>query len=390
MKMKLFFRRIHLYLSLSAGLVILIACATGALLVFEKDLQMSLNKSRYFVKPSSNKMTLEELGRKVQQQVPNSKISSIKVYDAADRSVEINITVPEKKVQKKGAGSVTNLTAFVNPYTGQLLEAYNYRKTFFYKVFALHRWLLGDSKSIGKYIVGIATFIFLFILITGIILWWPKTRNILVQRLKIKQDGGWKRLNHDLHIVLGFYSAIFLFVFAFTGLAWSFEWFNKGIYKVTSSPMAAPPIPKSIYNKTAKPVSTDHALAAAKTVYPEGNFYSITHPKDSIGAITVSVLSNDALHEGATHAVYIDQYAATVLGRLPFSERSPGAKVRSTFKPIHTGSIGGTPSKIVAFVVCLLGVSFPITGTIMWWNRTRKKKRSGSLAANKKHQLSEL
>jgi uncharacterized iron-regulated membrane protein len=49
--------------------------------------------------------------------------------------------------------------------------------------------------------------------------------------------------------------------------------------------------------------------------------------------------------------------------------------VRSTFKPVHTGSIWGLPSKIVAFVVCLFGVSFPITGTIMWWNRVKKKKK---------------
>jgi uncharacterized iron-regulated membrane protein len=48
---------------------------------------------------------------------------------------------------------------------------YSYRTTFFYSVFALHRWLLaGDT---GKLIVGISTSIFLFILITGIILWWP-------------------------------------------------------------------------------------------------------------------------------------------------------------------------------------------------------------------------
>jgi uncharacterized iron-regulated membrane protein len=79
---------------------------------------------------------------------------------------------------------------------------------------SLHRWLLGGSDSIGKTITGISTLIFLFILITGIILWWPKTKNILLRQLKIKQSAGWKRFNHDLHIVLGFYSAIFLFIFA--------------------------------------------------------------------------------------------------------------------------------------------------------------------------------
>jgi uncharacterized iron-regulated membrane protein len=73
--------------------------------------------------------------------------------------------------------------------------------------------------------------------------------------------------------------------------------------------------------------------------------------------------------------VYIDQYSGAVLGQLPFEQRSLGAKTRSYFKPVHTGSIWGTPSKILAFIVCLLGVTFPITGVIMWINRTRKPRK---------------
>jgi uncharacterized iron-regulated membrane protein len=252
----------------------------------------------------------------------------------------------------------------------------------------LHRWLLGGSKSIGKYIVGIATLLFLVILITGIILWWPKTKKILVQRLKIKQTAGWKRLNNDLHIVLGFYSAIFLFVFAFTGLAWSFEWFNKGIYKVTASPVSSPAPPKSAFVANTKQVSLEQALVAAKSVYPEVQYYSVSIPKDTTGAVAVSTLSAEAVHDGATDVVYIDQYNARILGKLEFKDRSLGAKVRSTFKPVHTGSIGGVPTKIIAFIVCLLGATFPVSGTIMWWNRTRKKKKARNILLEKEMEYS--
>ena len=195
----------------------------------------------------------------------------------------------------------------------------------------------------------------------------------MARRLTVKWDANWKRVNHDFHLVLGFYSAIFLFIFAFTGLAWSFEWFNKGIYKVTASPLKAPPPPNSIYMDGAKKVKAQLALDKAKEIYPVAQFYSLSMPKDSVGTMTIQVLGNDAVHESATDAVYVDQYAGTVAGTQTFSQRSLGAKVRSAFKPVHTGSIWGTPSKIIAFIVCLFGVSFPITGTIMWINRTRKK-----------------
>jgi uncharacterized iron-regulated membrane protein len=380
--MKILFRRIHLYLGLAAGLVILICCLTGAILVFEKDLQMALNKKRYYVEAGDTKLPISRLTQQVKQSFPDAKVNGVKIYEDVSRSAEINVnfTSPKKEEKTALANKASKperqpgFTIFVNPYTGQVLEKYSYRETFFYKVIALHRWLLGNEKGAGKYIVGISTFIFLFILITGIILWWPKTKNILKQRLNIKWNAGWKRINHDMHMVFGFYSAIFLFIFAFTGLAWSFEWFNNGIYKVTISPLKNPPPPKSVFVADAKRISFDEALATAKTIYTNTEFFSLAMPKDSSEAVSVSALSKNAVHESATDAVYIDQYSGEVLGQLEFKNKSLGAKVRSTFKPVHTGSIWGTPSKIIAFIVCLFGVTFPITGTIMWMNRTRKKK----------------
>jgi len=358
--MKLFFRRIHLYLSLAAGLVILVCCLTGAILVFEKDLQMALNKKRYYVEAKGDKLPVSDLVQSVKHDFPQARINGVKIYEDITRSAEISVALPAKREEQKPSAPKASkperqpgFTIFVNPYTGQVLEKYSYRETFFYTVFALHRWLLGNEKGAGKYIVGVSTFIFLFILVTGILLWWPKTNTILKQRLRIKWNAGWKRINHDMHLVFGFYSAIFLFIFAFTGLAWSFEWFNNGIYRITNSPLKNPPPPKSVYVAKAKRISFDDALAAAKTVCTNTAFYAVTMPKDSVEAVSVSALRKDAVHESATDAVYIDQYSGKVLGQLEFKNRSLGAQVRSTFKPVHTGSIWGTPSKIIAFIVCL-------------------------------------
>jgi len=390
--MKVFFRRIHLYLSLAAGLVILVCCLTGAILVFEKEIQMEFNQHRYYVTAGTQTLPATYLVQKVKDSFPKAKINGIKFYAAADRSVEINISLPAAKDAGKPAVNTPPVkpgakpappqrqpgyTIFINPYTGQILEKYSYRETWLFTVFALHRWLLGGDDSVGKYIVGVSTFIFLFILITGIILWWPKTKRILQQRLKVKWDAGWKRLNHDLHIVLGFYSAIFLFIFAFTGLAWSFEWMNNSIYALTNSPLKPPPPPKSVYIADAKKISVDTALQVAKSQRSNGVLYNLSFPKDSTEAFSVSVLPANAVHESATDAVYIDQYSGKLLAVQTYQQRSLGARVRSTFKPVHTGSIWGTPSKIIAFVVCVLGVTFPVTGIIMWINRTRKKKRNG-------------
>lgn len=358
--MKKWFRRIHLYLGLSSGLVIMVSCFTGAVLVFEEELQHAFHEQRYEVLPVGRQLPPTTLVAILKKQEPKAVVTRVQIFTNPSKSVIISYNGGKKN------------QAFMNPYTGAIIELYKYQDTFFYTMFALHRWLLGGD--VGKMIVGVSTLLFVFILITGITLWWPKTRRILLQRLKIKTDAGSKRFTHDLHIVLGFYSAIFLFVFAFTGLAWSFDWFNKGIYKVTNSPVKGPKPPQSTIVEQQESIDLDVAYAAANAYMPSVAFYNINLPKDSVEPFTISSLSLNAPHTSATDAIYLDQYSGKKIGQLYFSERSTGAQVRATFKPVHTGSIWGLPSKLIALIVCILGTSFPITGTLIWINRTRKKK----------------
>ncbi|WP_214448818.1 PepSY domain-containing protein [Flavihumibacter rivuli] len=70
----------------------------------------------------------------------------------------------------------------------------------------------------------------------------------------------------------------------------------------------------------------------------------------------------------------MNPYSGSLAGSLKWSERNTGLRARATFKPVHVASIYGLPSKLIGLVVCLLGVSFPVTGVILWWNRTRKKR----------------
>jgi uncharacterized iron-regulated membrane protein len=411
--MKIFFRNIHLYLSLAAGLVIMTCCFTGAVLVFEKELQEALNHDRYFVKQQNLQLPIEQLVSSVKQKFPTAKISSVKIYPAAERSVEIGISMPqienrakqggkeaskskiekgENKVgaQQKGkaaaapaGGGRPSHTVFVNPYSGEILELYSYRETFFYTMFSLHRWLLGGDDSIGKIITGVSTLIFLFILLTGIILWWPRNKAILKQRLKIKTGASWKRLNHDFHIVLGFYSSIFLFIFAFTALAWSFKWFNDGIYTVTKTSPKQPEAPHSVFVAGKAAINYDSAFIKISKKVQNVQFYTLRAPTDSVGIFSASVLPIGA-HESASDNYYIDQYTGEIIGTAKFSDKNLGQRVRSTFKPVHVGSIYGLPSKILAFIVCLLGVTFPITGTIMWLNRLKKNKKKAKIPYNSK------
>ncbi|GGF21364.1 PepSY-associated TM helix domain-containing protein [Hymenobacter cavernae] len=411
--MKVFFRTIHLYLSLVSGLVIAVVCFTGGVLVFEKELEQALHRERYFVAPGSQRLPLQQLVQAVQTNDPKAKVAGVKVYTDPARSVEVSLAGggpggPGKGAeggregraaggeghgQASGAGEHQRAegrgtggkegkggsggerggpTVFVNPYTGAVLGQYVYRDTFFFKMFSLHRGILGSA--VGKMIVGVSTLFFLVILATGIVLWWPATRKAMQQRLTVKWGAGWKRLNHDFHIVLGFYSALFLFVFAFTGLAWSFEWFNKGIYWVTNSPMQRPEPPTAAPAPGAT-LGFDQVYSLIKQRVPDAVSYAIQLPKEPTATIRVATLSPDAVHENASDELYLDQHSGEIVKQQAYADRNLGMRVRSTFKPVHTGAIFGLPSKIIAVIVCLLGTTFPITGLFLWLNRLKKGKK---------------
>ncbi|NOW97124.1 PepSY domain-containing protein [Mucilaginibacter sp. SG564] len=404
--MKVFFRTIHLYLSLAAGIIIFCSCFTGTMLVFEKEIQHTINPHRYFVKPQGGRMALANLIPGALKQVPKAKLSSVIVYNDPERAIEIAIIVPEKK-NKKGAGAAipeadkgkkaaghdlkkpktderSNLTLFVNPYTGQVLDQFNRRQTFLYKVEMFHRYLLGAKNSVGDWVISLSTFFFLFILITGVILWWPKTKKIMKQRLKIKWGGSTKRLVHDLHIVTGFYTSVFLIVVVLTGLTMTFKWANATLFALTGSKVVGKELPKpplSIYKPDAVALSPETALSGMGEILTNASYYSVRLPRDSSATYTVSVWSKELIETNAD-IYYIDQYSGRVAGSVTFASKSLGQRVRAYMKPVHTGAVYGLPTQIISFVVCLVSLIFPVTGVMMWLNRTRKKKpRAKALVA---------
>lgn len=409
--MKLFFRRIHLYLGLVSGLFLVVVCLTGTLLVFEDELTHAFNPERYTVAAATTPpLSLAQLTEAVRAARPQAKINGIKVYADPTRTVEIALAGgrpsgskgegrgergprPERDGERgegrapmggpgakggKGGKAERGPTLFLNPYTGAILGEYDSHKSGFHFIEEIHRGLV--AGRVGKLIMGINSIIFLFILGTGIVLWWPAAKQAFSQRLRIKWGSSWKRLNHDFHIVLGFYASVFLFIMAATGVGMSFDWVGKTINTLTHSPQQRMEPPTSAVAAPDAPAfGADAALALARRQAPEATSYALQLPKEPTSSIQVGILRPGALIERATDDVYLDQHTGQVLRQQAYADKPVGQRIRALFKPVHTGAIFGWPTKILAFVFVLLGVTFPITGTIMWLNRTRKNKKKPQL-----------
>jgi uncharacterized iron-regulated membrane protein len=106
--MQSLFRNIHLYLSLIAGLIIMLSALTGAILVFEDEIDHTLNKERYFVEARATKRPLSNLIETALATTPKAKLGMIKVYSDKSRTVEIGLITAEKKPEGNTTGKRIN------------------------------------------------------------------------------------------------------------------------------------------------------------------------------------------------------------------------------------------------------------------------------------------
>lgn len=221
--MNKFFKKLHLWVSVPFGIVITITCFTGALLVFESDITAFLNRDLTSVNPSGKPLPVDELVAKVEPALEEGvTVTGVSVSDDPAEAYKVNLSKPHRAA------------IYVDQYTGEVKGRYE-RPAFFDVTRRLHRWLMDTRPEDGaiywgKLIVGASTLAFVAILITGIVIWWPRNRKMLKNRLQIAIKKGKNRFWYDLHVAGGFYAVLFLLAMALTGLTWSFEWYRDGFY----------------------------------------------------------------------------------------------------------------------------------------------------------------
>ncbi len=384
-----FFNDIHLWLGLTSGLVLFVVCLTGTIYTFHKEIEELVEPQKFSVEVPANatRISTGALVAMVEKEL-NGAVTAIQI--PADPEATYRLTVKQSAPKgvdaangKGGRGKVY----FVNPYTGALTgEDGGPTKEFFITVMKLHRWLLIEGDT-GKIIVGVSTIIFVFLTLTGLILWFPARIKNWKQGLKIKTKANWKRINHDLHNTLGFYSFILLLIMGLTGLCWSFEWYRDGVSEVMGAKVFAgrgeKPLPSTDAGEL-QPISIDQAVTIAESTFPyEGNL-SLSLPQGKEGTFVATKNKTGFFAGSASDKMQIHQYSGTPLKIDRFADKKLNEQIVASIKPLHLGEIYGTFSKILYFIACLIATSLPVTGTMIWINKLRKKpgKRRTAPAGN--------
>ena len=383
------FNDIHLWLGLASGLVVIVVCFSGTVYVFNTELTEWAAPQLYKVNPIAGKERIpaDSLIQKIEE-ASGGKITSVSIPADLKRTYQFN-------VKKKGDESRGGIGYFVNPYTGEITGTSKDKsrtKEFMGIMFSLHRWLLLDkiekpifnsmtNLELGRMINGWATILFTLGCITGMIIWFPQKIKAWKQGLKIKWNAGWKRINHDLHNSLAFYALFFLLLMGLTGPQWSFDWYRTGMQKTlgTYKPKDAPkekPIQSTLssaVNSTGLSIA-DYIKVASQTLPYQGN-YSISFQADSASTAVIAKTKTGFFAPAAGDRLTIDQYTGNVLKKDIFKERSFNERIAGSIKAIHVGNVYGTFTKLIYFLTCLIATTLPVTGTLIWLNKMKKKRK---------------
>lgn len=360
--------QLHLWLGISSGLVVFIVALTGSILVFEDELEPVIYPKFHVVEAPKGQLSLplDNLRTAVASAYPAQRIARIAIEPHADRTVIFGLV--------KGKKEKDVLSVAVNPYTAEITDTRRENKSFFHVVLQLHRYLCLEDT--GKAITGVATVMFIVIMITGLVLWWPNRKQTR-QRFTIKWDAKFKRLNWDLHAVFGFYVLPFTFLIALTGLVWSYKWVNSMIYLTfDGKPQQKREAPANLsLVGISKPGVLARITTETNRLLTHPGRIQFTLPESDSLSITISKSNDEASIANVVDFLYFDQTDGKLISKRLYNDETTGMKVRRLVFPVHTGSLWGWPTKILALIVALITATLPVTGVIIWVGRKFKKEK---------------
>ena len=377
-----------MWLGLVSGLIVFIVAITGCVYVFQKEISEAWHHRVYFVQaPGSGNVPLSQMMATAQKELGADKpLEFITTYRDPRRTWEFTTY---KEGRKDAITYFSSLlyykSVYIDPHTGHVAGVLDHKMAFFSIVKYLH-WSLLLNTPYGQPIVGYATLVFVLMLITGLIMWWPRKWNKanVQQRFKVKWKAGFKRVNYDLHNVPGFYVVLLALIISITGLVWAFSWVQAAVYVVASGSTKPPAtvITESHPGAGDTHTATDIAFAAAWKASPDAKRMGVDVPKEPKEALSIFAYRGEETYYNFDELRF-DQYSGRLLATIAYRHKNRGEKLIGMNYDIHTGAILGLPGKILAFIASLVAASLPVTGTVIYIGRRKKKKYAGPAGKTK-------
>ncbi len=386
MKARQVVNKLHLYLGLASGVIVFILGVTGCLWVFHAPITHALRhdlRQADVVKSQTLPVGVLEQRLATAMGVERLRYGLATFRDRSRNWQAFTYRAAEDTWTY--FGDIKDYrTGYINPYTGKVEGIVDEEHDFFQIVKGIH-WSLLLATPIGQPVVAWATLVFLVSMLSGLVLWLPRrfSRQSWRRCFRIDLKLSWKRINHDIHNVLGFYALLVLLILGFSGLCWYFQSARQALYFMGSGSFE---LPRVTATHVPAPARTDAASAAsgpsrayatAWSRFPDAEailFYMPAPGEHLIKAVVQPIEDRYDHPDVLWFAVDSGQLVKHKLYR----DLDGGSRLLAMYYDIHVGAIGGLWTEILAFLASLVAASLPVTGFLYWypnWKRKRRRKR---------------
>ncbi len=376
---------IHLAAGLVAGLVVAVMAFTGAALAFEHELVDWAERDlrRVAVPAHAVRMDLETLKGRLREAEPSVRNPAVTVF--RDPAAAVVFTEGRDRAW------------FLDPYTGEVRRPATRRMHALMEAMTdAHRWLAlgGNLRSAGKAVTGASNVAFLLLCLTGAVLWWPRKWSWAnLRRLSLPALGpGGKARDFNWHASVGLWTVPVLTVLTVTAVPISYRWASDAVFRAAGEvpppapgagaarPPLAQPAPR------ARPVPLDAVLARAEKEVPGWLQVGIRTgggrpaPSETAGPppITVTLREASPWPRTATTSLTVHPSTGDLLSRTAFQDLSPGRRIRTWMRFLHTGQALGAWGQLVAGLACVGALLLVYTGVALSCRRFFPSRLNGA------------
>ena len=373
--------QVHSVAGLVLALLVSLIALTGAVMSFEDEIVDHLNAGIMQVAPRQvPRLMPDELVARLKAGQDLGKVSAVTLSSDPSAAVHVRFGRDEQ------GGRPASL--YVDPYDARVLGSPR-GEAFFATVRQLHRWLLipGDGKGWGRPITGSIAIGLVVMLVSGLVLRWPRRAGSLKMWLKPNLGLSGRGLHRSLHTVIGTWVLPVYLTMTLTGLYFSFEWYKDGVTwllarpHVTAAKMTTKPPRSDSRAEPAPPIGFDRAWTTFQR--EEGDRFSralLTLPAGPGTTIRIRSWGKASLLETTRDEFRIDAVSGQLVSAERYAEKTVGETIIAAIYDIHRGAILGWPGKLAFMIAAILMPLFAVTGILLYLSRRRLRQPAPPLA----------
>jgi uncharacterized iron-regulated membrane protein len=308
--------------------------------------------------------------------------------------VELPVSMSESWRMRVQLGNDAR-TAFVDPGTGAVLgsvKAGGIMKT----IRDLHSLVI--TGTVGNALIEIAAGWAVVLVVTGVVLWWPRGSN---PALALRGPPRRRRFWRDLHATTGFLAGGIVLFLAVTGMLWSVFW-GAQVQKFVAEnglgrPKAPGPQPWELENGGGHESHGAHgSIVAQKQSLPWALQETSTPLAGGAGDIGVDRATQLAVSRGLTvpltislpmgpgqpysvskvtaraedaRAIYIEPSSGRILQDTGYAQFGKGAQLIEWGIATHQGQEYGQANRWVMLAGCIALLLLCVSAPVLWWKR---------------------